>query len=159
MVKLVDGPGHSIMLMEETFQLLRSNFLIQGKDFPFLLIPEWYKYTSARWYTVDVIHFYILSILNSRYSSGAMGFFFQKYDSRIKFFDHVIDVLTEAGIIGHFFDTYIPQRGIKEHETVSDEKLTLEHFLIPNIFLMSMLLISLAAMIAELCYRPKNRNK
>ncbi len=93
-----------------------------------------------------------------RYSTTAMGFFFRKFDPRIVFFDHVIQVLTEAGTMGHLANKYMPQGHIKEHEAVSDDKLTLEHFLIPNIFLMCMLSTSLVTLIAEFCYNSNNNN-
>ncbi len=77
------------------------------------------------------------------------------YDPRISFFNPVIDAMTETGIIIHFFDKYFPQKGIKEHENVTEEKLTYEHFLIPYVFLMCMLSICIAIILMEVSH--KNR--
>ncbi len=110
---------------------------------------------AGKWYCVLKFSF----CLQLRYAINGYGIFFRKFDPRIDFFNLVIDAFTEAGIIDRFFDKYFPHKGIKEHENVTEEKLTIEHFLIPNIFLVSMLSISMAAMMMEVCCKTKNGKK
>ncbi len=61
---MVEDSGHSAMMMEQSFQLLRSNYLIKGKDFPFVFIPQLYVYSLVLGIMYDtMVHYSILHIL------------------------------------------------------------------------------------------------
>ncbi len=75
--------------------------------------------------------------------------FFRQSDKRITFFNRAIDAAKHAGIIDRLFRKYLPHRDIKKQETVPEEKLTLEHFLIPYIVYVCGLSLALAVFTME----------
>ncbi len=75
--------------------------------------------------------------------------FFRQSDRRITFFNRAIDAAKHAGIIDRLFRKYLPHRDIKKQETAPEEKLTLEHFLIPYIVYVCGLSLALAVFTME----------
>ncbi len=78
--------------------------------------------------------------------------FFQKYNPRAKYFDHLIDLLREAGITDYLMRQLLPYGDMKDIEVYWEEKLVLEHFYIPFCIIVVGLLIGCFAFIGELIY-------
>ncbi len=56
--------------------------------------------------------------------------FFQSYDFRVKYFDAAIIKIRDMGIIDSFFSKWRSPKNMKEHITLPDEPLVIEHFLL-----------------------------
>ncbi len=65
--------------------------------------------------------------------SLAHGMVFQNYDPRAQYFNKVIDVAREAGLINYFFGKWKPDENVKIDFKVQDKTLRAEHFLLPSV--------------------------
>ncbi len=61
------------------------------------------------------------------------GIMFQKFDPRAAYFDPVIDMLKDAGLINHFFNKLMPPKNMRETMSSEEEPLVLDHFYLPVI--------------------------
>lgn len=70
-----------------------------------------------------------------------MGMFFQSYDPRVDYFDYVIRMITDTGIVNGLFSKALPYADMKNYVKVEEEALILEHFAIPLIVCLAGLLL------------------
>ncbi len=63
----------------------------------------------------------------------AQGIMFQKFDPRAAYFDPVLDMLKDAGLINHFFNKLMPPKNMRETISSAEEPLVLDHFYLPVI--------------------------
>ncbi len=61
------------------------------------------------------------------------GIMFQKFDPRAAYFDPVIDMLKDTGLMSHFFDKLMPPKNMRESIPHSEEPLVPDHFYLPSI--------------------------
>ncbi len=85
--------------------------------------------------------------------------FFRRYDSRARYFDYVIDWLKDTGLMDFFHKRYMLFENIKEHVEVEEEKLVLEHFLVPTVFGATGLLLGAVALAVEFYHFRKSQGK
>ncbi len=57
--------------------------------------------------------------------------FFQKYNPRAKYFDHLIGLMRDTGITDYLMRQVLPYSDIREARQYKEEKLELDHILIP----------------------------
>ncbi len=78
-----------------------------------------------------------------------MSFMYRKHDPLMSYFDRVISILHQAGIVDKFFRSWMPHEGMKENVIEAEKKLTAEHFLIPCIVAIGGILVSLLSLAVE----------
>ncbi len=61
------------------------------------------------------------------------GIMFQKFDPRAAYFDPVIDMLKDTGLMSYFFDKLMPPKNMRETISSVEEPLVLDHFYLPII--------------------------
>ncbi len=82
------------------------------------------------------------------------GMFFQKYNPKASYFNDLIELMRDTGITDYFLRRALPYQDMKEHIQVKEEKLVMEHFYLPLIFLLVGLVTGIAAFVVE-----KTKNK
>ncbi len=108
---------------------LREYYYATGRYFPFLVIPERY-YIKLR---KDMIRINLWVFL--RLQSRNFVMLFQKYDPYLSYVDKVMIWLKDGGIIEKIYNQVLPDRDKKEHWQFEEEKIIIQHILLPILFL------------------------
>ncbi len=83
------------------------------------------------------------------------GMFFQKYNPKAGYFNDLIELMRDTGITDYFLRRALPYLDMKEHVQFKEEKLVMEHFYLPLIFLLVGLVAGIAAFLIE---KPKKKS-
>ncbi len=156
MYGLVLEQGGTSGTYEQSVEVLRNTYIMAGKDFPFVVIPERYTTSSMceqksysqinnnnlKAITADPIN----NHLYFTYSWGMMpqGIAFHNSDPRPDYFDPIIRRLQDFGLMDFFFRKHMPPRGIKDATEEAEEPLVIEHFYLPLMFWAVSLMVALA---------------
>ncbi len=90
-----------------------------------------------------------------RWGRADYSMFFRRYDRRARYFDHVIDWLKDTGLIDYYHKRYLLFENIKEQAAVDEEKLVLEHFLLPMVFGATGLTVGAVILAVELYHNQR----
>ncbi len=82
--------------------------------------------------------------------------FFQKYNPKASYFNNLIELMKDTGITDYILRRALPYQEMKEHIQFKEEKLIMEHFYLPLIFL---LVGQVAGIIAFLFEKKKPAKK
>ncbi len=74
---------------------------------------------------------------------------FQKYDPRIQYFNTVIDIARDCGLVDYFFGKEMPPKNLKEPMSKKENALVLEHFQLPLIISAASITVALVIFICE----------
>ncbi len=77
--------------------------------------------------------------------------FFQKYDPRARYFDDMINQMKDAGITNHLLSRALPYRDMRTSIDFKEEKLILQHLLIPLVVFGCSLLAGSIMFTLEMC--------
>ncbi len=74
---------------------------------------------------------------------------FQKYDPYVPYVDKVVSSLKDGGIVEQMFTRVLPYRDMKDHVKFVEEKIIVQHVLLPIIFLLVGNFLGLVTLIGE----------
>ncbi len=77
------------------------------------------------------------------------GMFFQKYNPKASYFNDLIELMKDTGITNYFLRRALPYQDMKEHIQFKEEKLVMEHFYLPLLFLLVGLVAGITAFLFE----------
>ncbi len=73
----------------------------------------------------------LTSAVFPRYVSWSHSMIFQKTDPRVRYFDLVIDVARDAGLVEHYFAKWTAPKNMRPNVDVREVALVAEHFFLP----------------------------
>ncbi len=80
---------------------------------------------------------------------------FKKYDPKASYFNGLIRLMRDTGITDYFLRRALPYRDMKEHVRLKEEKLVMEHFYLPLMFLFVGLVAGALAFLFEKTKKTK----
>ncbi len=79
-----------------------------------------------------------------------LGMVFHRADFRVQYLEPMVTRIKDSGLMDRFFGKWKSPKGMKDHDSLTEEAITIEHIVLPTVFISTGLTLSIVIFLAEI---------